>query len=303
MAKILIVDDDHGLVDMIQIGLEAMGFHTLTAYDGLAAMEVTQRNNPDVILLDVNLPYKDGFEVCREIRSMTLSTYIPIIMITARDDLQSKIEGLDIGADDYVTKPLDIKEVAARIKSTLRVKGLQDELRFARDELQEMAIKDYLTGCYNRRYIMEILQHEVKKARRYHTNFACLMADIDNFKHINDTYGHPFGDTVLQHVATIFADHLRDSDVVGRYGGEEFIALLPNISQTDELAVICERIRAAVEKQIAQSPQRSCTVTISIGGAVFMGADELAVDTIISDIDAALYQAKHAGKNCFVLKS
>ncbi|MEW6535894.1 MAG: diguanylate cyclase [Candidatus Auribacterota bacterium] len=302
MPKILVVDDDHGLVDMLQIGLEALQYETLVAYDGVEAVAKTKEHMPDIILLDVNLPLKTGFEVCKEIRSTVLTTYIPIIMITARDDLSSKIEGLDIGADDYITKPVDIKEVLARIKSMLRIKKLQDELRTTRDELRELSIKDYLTGCYNRRYIMEILLLEVKKSRRYGLSLACIMADLDGFKAVNDTYGHPFGDVVLKSIAEVIFHNLRDSDIIGRYGGEEFIAILPSLSQKAELEDICERIRSAVEQKKCSSNGCSVNVTISIGATLFNGVDIPDEDKIIEIVDEALYEAKHSGKNCFVLR-
>jgi len=299
MAKILIVDDDRKIVEMLEIGLNALGYQTAVAYDGEVAVEMVAREVPDIILLDLNLPKKDGFEVCRQVRAEVKDNYIPIIMITARDDISSKIEGLDTGADDYITKPVDIKEVMARIKSMLRIKSLQDELRTAKDELQELAVRDYLTGCFNRRYFMEILQIELKKSLRYDKSFGCIMLDVDNFKRVNDTWGHPYGDEVLKKVADIIRDNLRESDIIGRYGGEEFIALLPNIILKKELEQICERIRKKVEKTFFKFNEDTVNVTVSIGARLCEGKKNSSdADAIIADIDRALYKAKGDGKNC-----
>ncbi len=299
MPKILIVDDDRKIVEMLEIGLNALGYRTVMAYDGEAAIDMVLKEIPDIILLDLNLPKKNGFEVCRQVRMEIKDNYIPIIMITARDDISSKIEGLDTGADDYITKPVDIKEVMARIKSMLRIKSLQDELRTAKDELQELAVRDYLTGCFNRRYFTEILQIELKKSSRYDKSFGCIMLDVDDFKKINDNYGHPFGDEVLKKIADILRDNLRESDIIGRYGGEEFIALLPNISQRVELEQICERIRKKVEKTFFKTDSGNINTTISIGASLCEGKKNgLNTDDIISNIDKALYKAKWDGKNC-----
>ncbi len=297
MPKILVVDDDKGIVEMLKIALDTFGYHHIEAYDGADVLGLVVAENPDIILLDVNLPNKNGFEVCREIRESIHDTYIPIIMITARDDLSSKIEGLDTGADDYITKPVDIKEVMARIKSMLRIKSLQDELRLAKNELQELAVRDFLTGCYNRRYFMEIMELETKKSRRYNQPFACIMVDVDTFKKLNDTYGHPFGDTVLKGVANILQDNLRDSDIVCRYGGEEFVVYLPNIYDSNELSVICERIRSVVQKTPFLFEDKTVTVTISVGATLLEGKEIPDIDTIIANVDKAMYQAKHDGRN------
>jgi len=302
MAKVLIVDDDAKIVEMLEIGLNAMGYDTVAAYDGGSVFKVVVDEAPDIILLDLNLPKKDGIEVCQEIREKITEIYIPIIMVTARDDTNSKIEGLDVGADDYITKPVDIKEVMARIRSMLRLKSLRDELKDAKDELQELAVRDYLTGCYNRRYFMEILMLEVKKAVRYGRVISCVMLDLDYFKNVNDTYGHPIGDIALKWFADLLRDNLRDSDILGRYGGEEFILLLPNISSQEEMELICNRLRETVEKTSVNIGDNEINLTVSIGGSIFEGKNILDVDTIIEKIDNFLYEAKRAGRNCCKLK-
>lgn len=302
MAKVLIVDDDAKIVEMLEIGLNAMGYDTVAAYDGGSVFQVVLDEAPDIILLDLNLPKKDGIEVCQEIREKIKDNYIPIIMVTARDDTQSKIEGLDVGADDYITKPVDIKEVMARIRSMLRLKSVSDELKEANDELKELAVRDYLTSCYNRRYFMEILMLEVKKAVRYDRVISCIMLDLDYFKSINDNYGHPVGDIVLKWFADVLRDNLRDSDIVGRYGGEEFIVLLPNISTQEEIELICNRIRETVEKTSVNVGDNEINLTVSIGGSIFEGKSIPDVEGIIEKIDNSLYEAKRAGRNCCKLK-
>lgn len=301
MAKILIVDDEKKIVEMLEIGLNAMGYDVCAAYDGETAVEMVLKEVPDIVLLDINLPKMDGFEVCRQIRAKITDNYIPIIMVTARDDLSSKIEGLDTGADDYITKPVDIKEVMARIKSMLRIKNLQDELRFAKDELQELAVRDYLTDCYNRRYFLEILDLELKKSVRYGRNIVLLMIDIDKFKLINDTYGHPVGDKVLRKVSAVIKTGLRESDIIGRYGGEEFIVFLPNISDITNLKSICERLRSQVEKSDINVAETKINITISIGAGNFLDNYLPSIDDMISVIDKALYKAKNDGRNRYVI--
>ncbi len=299
MAKILIVDDDKRIVEMLEIGLSTVGYETVPAYDGESALSLVHSEVPDLVLLDINLPKKDGFQVCRQIRDEVENNYIPIIMITARDDLSSKVEGLDTGADDYITKPVDIKELMARVKSMLRIKNLQDELRSAKDELQELAVRDYLTNCYNRRYFMEIFQLEIKKAVRYNRDIVCFMIDIDRFKHINDTHGHPAGDRVLEAISQLLITHLRDSDIIGRYGGEEFIVLLPQITHIDQVEYVCERLRAAVESTPFKVDTDEIFITISIGAGIFHPDSLPHVDEMIDIVDKALYQAKHEGRNCY----
>ncbi len=302
MSKVLIVDDDAKIVEMLEIGLNAMGYDTVAAYDGGSVFQIVIDEAPDIILLDLNLPKKDGIAVCQEIREKMKDNYIPIIMVTARDDQQSKIDGLDVGADDYITKPVDIKEVMARIRSMLRLKSMNDELKDARDELKELAVRDYLTSCYNRRYFMEILMLEVKKAVRYDRVISCIMLDLDYFKNINDNYGHPVGDIVLRWFADVLRDNLRDSDIVGRYGGEEFIVLLPNISTQEEMELICNRIRETVEKTTVNVGDNEINLTVSIGGSIFEGKNIPDVENIIEKIDNLLYDAKRAGRNCCKLK-
>ncbi|MDX9703401.1 MAG: diguanylate cyclase [Candidatus Auribacterota bacterium] len=299
MAKILIVDDDKRIVEMLEIGLSSIGYEIIPAYDGESAVALVHSEVPDIILLDINLPKKDGFQVCRQIREEVENNYIPIIMITARDDLSSKVEGLDTGADDYITKPVDIKELMARVKSMLRIKNLQDELRSAKDELQELAVRDYLTNCYNRRYFMEIFQLELKKAARYKRDIVCIMLDLDRFKHINDTYGHPAGDKILCALAELMKSNLRDSDIIGRYGGEEFIFLLPQITQKEQLQYICERLRSVVETTPFKVDNTDVFMTASIGAAIFHADSLPTVDDMIDIVDKALYQAKNEGRNCY----
>lgn len=301
MPKILVVDDDRGIVEMLQIGLSSLNYDSIVAYEGESVFKLVDLERPDIILLDLNLPGKNGFQVCREIREKITDTYIPIIMLTARDDLGSKIEGLDTGADDYITKPVDIKEVLARVKSMLRIKSLQDELRMAKNELQELAVRDYLTGCYNRRYFTEILQMETKKAVRYDQTFACVMVDADRFKVLNDTYGHLAGDIVLKGIADALRYNLRDSDIIARYGGEEFVLLLPNIPNEIELKLICERIRTLIEHKTFFFEGKELQVTISVGAGLFSGKDIPGPEQLISLVDSALYRAKREGRNCFRL--
>ena len=226
-ACILVVDDHEDNVEVLRARLEARGYRTVTASDGQEALEAVRRDMPDLILLDVMMPNVDGMEVARRIKADRALPYIPIIMQTALDSTEHKVEGLDAGADDYITKPINFAELEARVRSMLRVKALQEEVERQRDELQALNERlvsisrtDGLTGLINRRHLEERLEEQFEHAKRLAEPFTVVMCDLDKFKSVNDTYGHQAGDAVLRQLAEILQEQAREIDHVGRYGGE-----------------------------------------------------------------------------------
>ena len=302
-ARILIVDDHEDNVEVIRARLEAGGYQIESAADGEEALERVRQSPPDLILLDVMMPRIDGMEVARRIKADETLPFIPIIMQTALDTVQHKVEGLGAGADDYVTKPINFAELEARVKSMLRIKLLQDELaraneRLARvnEELRRVAVTDGLTGLHNRRNLEALLHEMFEHSVRLHEPLACVMFDLDHFKSVNDAHGHQAGDVVLQQLATILKTSAREIDKVGRYGGEEFMVLLPG-TVLDAAVTFAERTRQQVESHTFTFEGGSIRRTISAGVAAFPHPRIEHREALVKAADDALYVAKELGRN------
>ncbi len=266
--------------------LEDEGLDIYSAYDGKQALEMAGAIQPDLLLLDVEMPEIDGWEVCRLLKTDGRTRDIPIIFLTAEADLAQKIRGLELGAVDYVTKPCDPAELKARVRSALRTKELIDLL-------SERAMIDGLTGLRNRRYFDQRLATELSGVKRHSMPLACVIADIDHFKQFNDQYGHAVGDAVLKQTARVLMETARAEDVVCRYGGEEFVVLLPG-TLLDPAMAFAERVRARLSSEILPYRGGGLQVTASFGVAAstITGPDEL-----VAAADRALYDAKHAGRD------
>ncbi len=302
-ARILVVDDQEDNVEVLRARLEARGYETITARDGEQALQIVEASPPDLILLDVMMPKLDGNEVARRIKGNPALPFIPIIMQTALDSTESKVEGLGAGADDYITKPINFAELEARVRSMLRIKALQDAvlereraLAAAMEELQRVAITDGLTGLYNRRHIEERLHEMFEHSLRLHEPLACAMFDLDHFKSVNDTYGHQAGDEVLRQLAVLLTDSARDIDRVGRYGGEEFMIILPG-TVLDAAVTFAERARLAVESHIFTFEGGTLRRTMSCGVAAWPHPRIRHRDELVKSADDALYVAKNMGRN------
>jgi diguanylate cyclase (GGDEF)-like protein len=302
-ARILIVDDHEDNVELLQARLEARGYSTETARDGQQALDRVAQNPPDLILLDVMMPVVDGIEVARRVKADPRLPFIPIIMQTALDATESKVEGLDAGADDYITKPINFAELEARVNSLLRIKALQEDLAQRERQLAEMNDRlrhisqtDALTELDNRRYVEERLAEMWGHAQRFSEPLACVMCDLDKFKPVNDTYGHQAGDQVLKQYAQILRHEAREIDRVGRYGGEEFILLLPGTS-AEAAAVFAERVREATEAHEFTFPGGTIHCTMSCGVAAWPHAAVDSADGLVKAADDALYVAKERGRN------
>lgn len=303
-AKILLVEDDRVQAQFVREFLERKGYEVIWVENGASAIKTAKTVPIDLILLDLILPDISGHEVCRWLRLNQDTKGIPIIMLTVKTNINDKIAGLEAGADDYLPKPFDEAELNARIYASLRTKALQDELKERNRQLEDllrrleiMAITDHLTEIYNRRHFEEILKREFTRATRYNLHLSCLMADIDHFKRINDTYGHAAGDAVLKEVARLIHSSLREVDVIGRWGGEEFIALLTQAKKADAKKV-AERILQSVSDHRFQGLPENEKITISIGVAsVPEDGDIDNWEKLIKAADEALYRAKRNGRN------
>lgn len=289
ITKILVVDDNLNNVRLLTDILEDENFTVYTADNGAAVLAMVHKLKPDVILLDIMMPGLDGFEVCKLLKNDFDSKDIPVIMVTAKTEGIDIKKSLEMGAFDYIKKPIDEIEVIARVQSAIRFKQTQDKLK-------EMAMKDGLTGLYNHALLIELFEKEIDKQQRNNGSISFAMIDIDNFKKINDTYGHISGDTVLKELSNILMSSVRGGDIVGRYGGEEFSIVFPGIDEQNAFQ-LCERIRKEVEDFNFEIGIETVKITISIGINFNELKGIINKREIIQKADEALYRAKHNGRN------
>ena len=296
-GHILLVDDNPDNLDIVSTRLEFLGYEVDTVATGDEALTAFAENPPDLVLLDVMLPGIDGYEVARRIRADGDVPYVPIILVTARDSTEDKVTGLDAGADDYLTKPINFPELEARVRSMLRIKKLQDQLEASNRKLEQLSISDGLTGLFNHRHVHELLEHEFDRSMRTHEPLSVAMFDLDRFKSVNDTHGHQAGDAVLRRLASILRETAREVDNLGRYGGEEFIAVLPG-TELHDAAVFAERVRTAVaDAEFNIDGERTIPMTVSGGVASWPSRRVNDARGLIEVADRALYAAKEGGRN------
>jgi len=296
-GRILVVDDNQDNIEIIATRLRFRGYEILEASDGNSALALVHEAAPDLILLDVMLPDIDGYEISRRIKGDENLPFIPIILVTARDSTQDKVAGLDAGADDYLTKPINFPELEARVRSMLRIKRLQDELELKNRELERLAISDGLTGLFNHRHIHALLAEEFERSARTNDMMSVAMLDLDRFKSVNDTYGHPAGDRVLTELSDILRETARDIDKLGRYGGEEFMVLLPETG-IEDAAVFVERVRREVSRRAFDvGRDEPLHMTISAGVASCPHPTIDSVEIMVGLADEALYAAKKGGRD------
>lgn len=300
--RILVVDDNPDNVEIIATRLRYRGYEVDSASDGHEALAKIRAAPPDLLLLDVMLPGVDGYEIAKTVKNDDTLPYIPIILVTARAETEDKVAGLDAGAEDYLTKPVNFPELEARVRSMLRIKRLQDELEEKNRELERLSISDGLTGLFNHRHIHGLLQEEYERAERTRAELTVAMFDLDRFKQVNDTYGHPTGDVILYETAEILRQTVREIDMVGRYGGEEFVAILPGADEADADR-FAERVRQAVANHVFRDEANEVRMTLSGGVASFPGGGADHPDLLIKQADEALYAAKQGGRNRIVCAS
>ncbi|MGH7490878.1 MAG: diguanylate cyclase [bacterium] len=309
-SKILVVDDVAVNVQLLTTYLTSVGYNVIAARDGQEALEKAGSCNPDLVLLDVMMPKFNGFEVCERIKSNELTRIIPVIMVTALNEIEDKIKATEAGADDFISKPFNKLELLTRVKSLLRIKELHDqlnikikELEIAQEQLRQLAITDGLTELFNHRYFKEHLEQELYRANRHHSEVSLIMIDIDHFKRYNDSYGHPAGDALLRTVGKLLKENIRKIDLAARYGGEEFCLVLADTNKA-AAGLVAEKMRRLVEGYTFESlPHHTGNgrITISLGVATFP-VDAGTTNELVKLADQRLYNAKQLGRNQVVME-
>jgi len=292
---VLVVDDDVSMLALIKHFLSSAGYNICTANCGGQARAILDQTVPDLVLLDLLLPDMTGLELLKEIKARGALSEIPVLILSAVEDVDTKVDGLDFGAEDYMVKPVDRQELLARVRLAVRKyeskRKLQDDLGVARMR----SVTDNLTGLYNRFFLSEFIEKEMSSSRRYGGVFSLMVLDIDNFKTVNDTFGHLSGDGVLRALGGILKEQTRASDVVARYGGEEFVVVLTHADINIGL-VAAEKLRRSVEVYAFPGVDGKC-ITVSIGVSQFDPESDSEMDAIIKRADDALYTAKQTGRN------
>jgi len=297
--NILIAEDNAVTCRLLTRALESWGHTVFAAGDGTQAWNIYQQQSISLVLSDWMMPGIDGLELCRRIRASNLHSSNPsyIILLTAQDSVESLAAGFAAGADDYIAKPFDNAELQARVHAGMRIIALQKELIDAREQVEHMALTDSLTNIFNRRALVDALRRDEDRMRRDNRSIGIVLADVDRFKQVNDTWGHESGDRILELVAKCMQASVRTGDYVGRWGGEEFLLVLPgaDIIQSAEVA---ERCRTLIEAQtIGLENGASLSVTSSFGVAATEGVNRCDIMDLVQQADKAMYWAKDAGRN------
>ncbi len=296
-ATLVVADDDRLTRGLLAETLRSHGYRVEEAEDGQEAVERVGQGDVDLVLLDILMPRLNGLEACRLLKSMTSDSFLPVVLVTVKTDTASRVEGLKIGADDYVCKPFEESELLARVEAMLRVKRLHDHVARARAKLERVSMHDDLTGLFNYRYLHNRLSEEFKRAERYHDPLACVVIDIDRLQSINERDGREFGDRVLASVAEVVRHSVREVDVVARFGGDEFLVILPSTHFAGSVTV-AERIWRDVGNATIVSPRDlKLELTLSLGVALFPSRDVRSKDGLLRAADTALHQAKRDGGN------
>lgn len=295
--KILVADDSIVSRHLLNAILSKWGYEVVLAGNGLEALAVLQGPDaPPLAILDWMMPEMTGLEVCRKVREQSREPYTYILLLTARSLKEDLIQGMEAGADDYVVKPFDQHELKVRLRAGTRLIELQAELLSAREALREQATKDSLTNIWNRCSILDTLKSELGRAERETRSVGVILVDLDNFKNVNDTYGHHAGDIVLQEAAQRMRNSIRNYDSIGRYGGEEFLILVPGCDEKGTLAQ-AERLRAILAEEPIQLADTMITLTASFGCTTACFGKRLTGEALIRRADEALYLAKRRGRN------
>ncbi len=295
MAKILVVDDIQDNISLLCFNLEDDHHEVITATNGYECLDKAIEHSPDLILLDMMMPGINGTETLARLQQDNSLKDIPVIMVSANDADDFIIEALDIGALDYVAKPFIYPVLAARMRTALRLRENQRELQELNKRLSKLASLDPLTEAYNRRHFLELGNTEFAKAQRFHRPLSVIMLDVDKFKAINDTYGHPTGDAALKQLTKLCQNAGRSSEVVGRFGGEEFVLCCPDTDQAGAMA-LAERLRASIEESTLNFDGHSLNYTASMG-VTSIRDDDKSLNDMLRRADQLLYQSKESGRN------
>jgi two-component system cell cycle response regulator len=296
-VRILVADDSIVSRHVLDSTLRKWGYDVVLASDGEEAWQILQRADaPRLVILDWMMPGMTGLEVCRLVRARAPEPYIYMLLLTSKSHREDLIEGMEAGADDYITKPFDQHELKVRLRAGTRLVELQAELFTAREALREQATKDWLTKLWNRSSIFEILTRELARSERDACPVSVALLDIDHFKSINDTQGHHAGDTVLRQTAARMTESVRQYDSIGRYGGEEFLLVLPGCEMSGAMSQ-AERLCGRIANAPIVISTTETRLTVSIGVTTGLPGQRASAEALINRADQALYKAKHRGRN------
>ncbi len=292
--RILIADDDEVSRCKLEALIGKWGYEVIAAEDGTSAWEILEREDaPRLAILDWMMPGLDGSEICRRLRHSSKGAYVYVLLLTSKVGKQDIVAGMEAGADDYLSKPFDAQELKVRLRAGQRIIDLEEALRV-------QATHDTLTGAWNYGAIIDLMQNELVRAEREGTSTGIVLIDLDHFKRVNDTYGHLTGDVVLREAAQRMTRVLRRSDVLGRYGGEEFLVVLPRCEPADARA-LAERLRHCIASDPVATSLGEVSISISLGVTTTDAEKSLELATVLQRVDEALYQAKREGRNRVVL--
>jgi len=297
--EVLIVEDDPVSRQLLSRTLSKMDYNVIEAKDGKEAWEILQRDPIQLVITDWFMPEMDGLDLTRLIRKAELPNYVYVVILTSQEGIDNVIDGLAAGADDYLVKPFNPRELKARLKIGVRVLDLEQRLKGAHEKMHALAMLDELTKIWNRRAFYGHALSELERSDRENLCLCMIMLDIDHFKSVNDRYGHLVGDQALKMVADTLKANIREYDRVGRWGGEEFVVILPSTT-LEEAATIAERLRVNVssaELALDNSPGDVLQLQISLGVAGTRGGEGVNLDTLVDRADEMLYQAKERGRN------
>ena len=296
--KILVAEDNRFFRCLLEAHLNQWGHEPVICDNGEQAWHhLKLPTGPRIAVLDWDMPKKQGVEVCKELRLLKDHHYVYVILLTAKNTKEELVEGMDSGADDYIVKPFNPFELQVRLRAATRIVQLQEDLMLSLRQAQSRAKRDELTKLWNRSAILESMDKELERSKREHTSLGVIMADVDHFKQVNDTHGHVVGDRILYRIATSIRQSLRVYDSVGRYGGDEFLAVLANCSEAQTLK-LAERVRKAVSAEPHFLSGNRIQCTVSLGVTAVTEPDRTDLSAIIRSADQALYDAKAKGRNC-----
>jgi len=304
---VLVADDTVHNLQYLGTVIEECDYEPILANCGLQVLEFVRSVKPDIILLDVIMPDINGYDVCRKLKADPETAEIPVIFITAKKNEEDIVEGFEAGGVDYIAKPFNSKELISRLKTHIELKISRDKLKEyvkkiekMMNELEHLSRTDYLTGLFNRMSFYDHVNYELKRFKRNQKPFAIVLADIDHFKSINDTYGHDCGDYILKTIAAISKQTMREQDVITRWGGEEFLLMLPETELKGALVVL-ERLKKNISgfNFVYGIKEQKIQVTLTYGVYFYDGSKT--IEEVIRLADRALYKGKAKGKNCIVL--